>query len=77
LLVCWSDEKQERAVEALARETERSPAFRERCTQALGRAGEARRRATARPLDDEGLARTIGGESSRTIAAELARRAAG
>jgi beta-N-acetylhexosaminidase len=77
LLVCWSDEKQERAVEALTREAERSPAFRARCGEALQRVEAARRRATARPLDDEGLARVIGGEASGSLAHEMARRMAG
>jgi beta-N-acetylhexosaminidase len=74
LLVCWSDDKQERVVDALAREAERSPAFRARCEQALARVGQARRRASARPLDDEAIARLVGGEASRAIAAEIARR---
>jgi beta-N-acetylhexosaminidase len=75
LLVCWSEEQQERAVDALVREAERSPAFRARCEQASARGLEARRRSTARPLDTEGLARVIGGAESRAIAAELGRRA--
>jgi beta-N-acetylhexosaminidase len=76
LLVCWSDEKQERAVEALTREAERSPAFRARCEEALGRLREARSRATARPLDDPGIAQVVGGAGSRALAAEMARRIA-
>ena len=74
LLVCWSEEKQERAIDALAREAERSPAFRERCEQAHARVSEARRRATARPLDDDAIARVVGGPESRAVAAEMARR---
>jgi beta-N-acetylhexosaminidase len=76
LLVCWSDEKQERAIDALARETERSPAFRARCEEAHTRASEARQRATARPLDDAGIANIVGGAESRAVAAEMARRSA-
>jgi beta-N-acetylhexosaminidase len=76
LLVCWSDAQQERAVEALAREAERSPAFRARCAEALRRMTEARSRARARPLDDEDLAGVVGGAESRAIAAEIARRTA-
>jgi len=63
LLVCWSDDQQERAIEALVRETERS----RRSVLARGGAGRmraARGRATARPLDDEGIARVVG-EPSR------------
>jgi beta-N-acetylhexosaminidase len=76
LLVCWSDEQQERAVDALVREAEASPAFRQRCEQACARGLEARRLSTARPLDDEDLARAIGGAASREIATELQRRGA-
>jgi beta-N-acetylhexosaminidase len=76
LLVCWSDEKQERAIEALVREAEASPAFRQRCEEACARGLDARRRSTARPLDDDGVARAIGGAESRAITAEMQRRAA-
>jgi beta-N-acetylhexosaminidase len=75
LLVCWSDEKQERAVEALAREAEQSRSFRSRCEQAIGRMRVARARATARPLDDAGIGRVVGGAESRAVAAEMVRRA--
>jgi beta-N-acetylhexosaminidase len=74
LLVCESDEKQERVVEGLAREAERSAAFRARCEQALARVSAARRRAAARPLDDAEISRVVGGAESRTVAAEMARR---
>jgi beta-N-acetylhexosaminidase len=76
LLVCWSDEKQERAIEAMTREVERSPAFRARCDEAHARVTEARRRATARPLDDAGIANVIGGPESRAVAVEMARSSA-
>jgi beta-N-acetylhexosaminidase len=75
LLVCWSEEEQERVVEALTREAERSPAFRVRCEEAVARVAAARRRATARPLDDAAVARVVGGDESRAVAAEMARRA--
>ena len=74
LLVCWSDDKQELVVDALAKEAEHSPAFRIRCEQAHARVAEARRRATARPAGDEAIARVVGGEGSRAVAAEIARR---
>jgi beta-N-acetylhexosaminidase len=77
LLVCWSDEKQERAVAALAREAERSAAFRARCAEALVRVRQARERATARPLDDEAVLAACGGSRARAIAGEIARRAGG
>jgi len=76
VLVCWSDEKQERAIGAIAREGERSPAFRARCEEAHARVTEARRRATARPLDDAGIASIVGGAESRAVAAEMTRRSA-
>jgi beta-N-acetylhexosaminidase len=76
LLVCWSDEKQARVVEALAREAERSPAFRARCDEALARVHDARARSTVRPLDDAGIDRVVAGEESRAVAAEIARRIA-
>jgi beta-N-acetylhexosaminidase len=75
LLVCWSDEKQERALAALAREAESSPAFRARCEEASGRGLRARRRGRAAPAD--AAARIIGGPESRAVAAEIARRVAG
>jgi beta-N-acetylhexosaminidase len=76
LLVCWSDEKQERAVEALAREAERSPALRARCEEACARLLAARRRATARPLDDDAVMELVGGAESRAVAEEIAQRLA-
>jgi beta-N-acetylhexosaminidase len=75
LLICWTDEKQERAVEALVREAERSPAFRTRCDAALGRVREARRRAVAKHvLDDAALDAIIGGAESRGVADAIAER---
>jgi len=74
LLVCWSDEKQERAVEALVREAGRSPAFRARCEEAYARVARSRERAKARPLDDDGIAHVLDGDESRAVAAEMARR---
>jgi beta-N-acetylhexosaminidase len=72
LLVCWDDDKQERAVEALTREAERSAAMRARCEEARGRVRAARSTATARPLDDAVVARVVGGAESRAVAAEIA-----
>jgi beta-N-acetylhexosaminidase len=76
LLVCWGDALQERAVDALEREAARSPVFRARCEQAHARVVSARRRITARPLDDEGVASVVGGPLSRAVAAEIARQPA-
>jgi beta-N-acetylhexosaminidase len=69
LLVCWSDEKQELAIEALTREAERSEAFRARCAEAQSRVTAARRRVTARPVTPDALAAAIGGPESRAVAA--------
>jgi beta-N-acetylhexosaminidase len=69
LLVCWSDEKQEKAVEALVHEAERSPAFRARCEEALGRALAARRRIGARPAPEADLTEIVAGAESRAVAA--------
>jgi beta-N-acetylhexosaminidase len=74
ILVCGSDEKQERAVDALVTEAERSPAFRARCDEALARVQQARKRATARPLDDAGVLDACGGPEALGIAGEIARR---
>jgi len=74
LLVCWSHEKQERAVDALVLEAERSAAFRARCEEACERTMAARRRATARALDDDGIARVLGGRESLSVREEIARR---
>jgi beta-N-acetylhexosaminidase len=75
LLVCSSEEKQERAFEALTREAQASPAFRARCAEACARGLEARRRCVARPLDaDDNIANVIDGPESRAVAAEMDRR---
>ncbi|HEX4446759.1 MAG TPA: beta-N-acetylhexosaminidase [Polyangiaceae bacterium] len=76
LLICSSEELQERAVEALVREAEASPAFRGRCEEASRRLLAARRRSTARPLDDDGIARVVGGSDSAALAREIAQRVA-
>jgi beta-N-acetylhexosaminidase len=74
LLVCWSEERQDRAVDALVREGERSPAFRARCEQAWRRVSLARGRVSARPLDDDAIAQVIAGRESSGVAREVARR---
>lgn len=76
LLVCESDEQQERAVDAMEREAHRSPAFRARCEDAVTRVRAARERVTAAPAtDDDALSRVVGGKDSLAMAAEMARRA--
>jgi beta-N-acetylhexosaminidase len=74
LLVCSDEEKQDRAVAALAREVDRSPAFRARCEEAGARVTDAKARVTATPCDGDQLAREIGGAASRAVADEMASR---
>jgi beta-N-acetylhexosaminidase len=75
-LVCWSEEKQDRAVDALVREAERSAAFRARCEEAWGRTMAARRgaRTGARDLDDDAIEQVLSGPASREVRGEIARR---
>ena len=47
LLVCKSEDEAARAHDALAREAEKSPAFRARCEEAWRRMSALRRRATS------------------------------
>jgi len=74
LLVCWSEDKQERALEALVHEAERSPAFLARCEQARERTALARQRVEVRPVDGDDVLRVVGGDTSRAIEAEITRR---
>jgi beta-N-acetylhexosaminidase len=77
LLVCQSFEEQERVVDALIQEAERSERFRARCQEAAQRVNAAQRRATARPLDDTAVEALLGGPEAQSLAAEMARRLAG
>jgi beta-N-acetylhexosaminidase len=74
LLVCWSDGKQEAAVDALVREAERSPAFRARCEEAHARVLDARRRVRARPAPDGDVGSVVAGTESRAVATILEQR---
>jgi hypothetical protein len=74
LLVCSVDDAQERALDALIREAERSPTFLARCEEASRRVLEARRRSRARPLGDEAIAGVLGSRESRAVADEISRR---
>jgi beta-N-acetylhexosaminidase len=73
LLICWSEEKQERALRALVLEAEASPAFRRRCEEANARVLAARR-LVGRPAEGD-WTQVIGGVESRAVADEIARRA--
>ncbi|MGD0676841.1 MAG: beta-N-acetylhexosaminidase [Polyangiaceae bacterium] len=74
LLVCHSESAQERSFEGLVTEAERSPTFLARCQEALERVMAARRRATARPLDDESVDALFGSDETRQVKAAIARR---
>jgi beta-N-acetylhexosaminidase len=74
LLICSSEDAQDRALAALEQEANGSPVFRTRCEQAVARVRDAQRRASARPLDTAGFARIIGGRESRDVALEIERR---
>jgi beta-N-acetylhexosaminidase len=73
-LICHDFEAQERALDALAREAERSQAFRTRCLEATARVHRTRALARVRPQDDTTVLRAVGGAASRAIEAEVARR---
>jgi beta-N-acetylhexosaminidase len=74
ILVCHSEEKQERAVDALARETDRSPAFRTRCEIATQRLRDACGKVSLPTLEGEAVAAAVDDPESRALAAEIARR---
>jgi beta-N-acetylhexosaminidase len=74
LLVCSSEDLQDRTEAALVREAEASPAFRARCVQAAARVAEAKGRVRARPVPDEALAGVVGGPESQAVAREIAAR---
>ena len=59
LLVCRDEDAQERALDALVHRAESDPAFLERCSEAVRRGLNARKRRVARPLDDEAELRRV------------------
>jgi beta-N-acetylhexosaminidase len=71
LLVCHGEAAQEMALEALIRESERSPAFAARCEQARGRVLTARRRTRVHPASDAEVTRIVGGSESRLAALQI------
>ncbi len=71
LLVCSSEELQERAHAALVRAAEADPAFHARLTEAAERGLELRRARPPRPLPASELAAAVGGPESRALAEEL------
>lgn len=74
VLVCHGEGAQETALEALTRESERSPAFAARCAQARERVLAARRAVRARPASDADVTRIVGGVESRLAALQIEER---
>jgi beta-N-acetylhexosaminidase len=72
LLVCHGEDSQEAALEALVRESERSPVFAARCEQARARVLFARSLARVNPPSDSEVTRVVGGAESRTVALQIA-----
>jgi len=72
LLICKSEELQERAHAALVRKAERDKAFLRRCSEAATRGINARRRRPPRPLFDEAAYRGLMNRS-RGLETEIAR----
>ena len=78
LLICKSEEAQERSHAALVREAERDPAFRARCEEALERGLAARRRARSQPVTDrEALLRVVGSKEGKQVREAILRAAEG
>jgi beta-N-acetylhexosaminidase len=77
LLVCHSFEEQERVVDALIQEAERSDRFRARCHEAARRVDVARKRATSRPGDDAAIGSLLGDAEAQALEAEMAQRLEG
>ncbi|HEY4016289.1 MAG TPA: beta-N-acetylhexosaminidase [Polyangiaceae bacterium] len=73
LLVCSSEDLQDRAEAALAREAAASPAFRARCHEAAGRVAAALGRVGALP-EGGAFAAVIGGPESQAVARDVAAR---
>ncbi|WP_437683749.1 beta-N-acetylhexosaminidase [Sorangium sp. So ce131] len=74
LLICKDEDAADRAHEALVREAERDPRFRDRCAEAAARGLEARRRCPPRPVaSPAALAEIVGGPASRAVLEEIER----
>jgi beta-N-acetylhexosaminidase len=73
LLICRSEDMQDRAHEALVKKAEADPRFRQRVAEAAGRCIRVRRMAPPRAIGDAAaLAQIIGGAASRGILDEIA-----
>jgi beta-N-acetylhexosaminidase len=72
LLICKSEDLQERALEALVKKAEADRRFRDRCAEAAGRCLRVRRMAPPRPIADRAaLAEIIGSPASRAVLDEI------
>lgn len=77
LLICKSEDAQDRAHEALVRKAEADPRFRDRCAEAAARCLRVRRLAPPRPITSKAaLDEIVGGAASRAVLDEIAARAA-
>jgi beta-N-acetylhexosaminidase len=73
LLICKSEDLQDRALAALVKRCEQDTRFRDRCAEAVGRSLRVRRLAPPRPITDAAaLAEIVGGAASRAILDEIA-----
>jgi beta-N-acetylhexosaminidase len=74
LLICKSEDLQDRAHEALVKKAEQDPTFKARVVEAAGRCLRVRRLAPPRPVADaQALAQIIGSPASRAILDEIER----
>ena len=72
LLICKSEDAQDRAHEALVKKAEQDRRFRDRCAEAAGRCLRIRRLAPPRPIDDGAALREIvGSAASRAVLDEI------
>jgi beta-N-acetylhexosaminidase len=72
LLVCKSEDAQDRAHEALVREAEKNPRFRDRCVEAAQRCLRVRRLCPPRQTPAQALFSIVGGPASQATAARVA-----
>ena len=71
LLICKSEDAQDRAHAALVREAEKNPKFRDRCIEAAQRCLRVRRLCPPRPVSAEGLLSIVGGPASQALAGRV------
>jgi beta-N-acetylhexosaminidase len=72
LLICRSEDLQDRAHEALVKKAESDRRFRDRCAEAMGRCLRIRRLAPPRPIGDRAaVAQIVGSPASRAILTEI------